>query len=948
MDQHWLTNLDKNAAVLVPTRSLANTLNEQVAAHYIGQGKTVWEAPNILIWGDYVKALWQMNKHDLQTKFGARHVISSQQSLLLWTQIIETARREEQALTLLNVQQTARAVQRSWTLMHDWRISIDALSQDHVADTVQFIKWLNAYQALLSKRGLLDEPMLLNALCNHDNDLELRFPYQRITFYAFDLINAAQKAINEQAEHSYINEQPIQIEHREPAEKKGALNYSAYSDSDAEISACLENARTHLEQDPDCTINIVIHDLQDRQTQVHEIARRVFYPSASPLEVQQNSTAYRFSLGQRLNEWAAIETALSVIGLLKNRVNSTDLSFLLRNQFLGLCAAHRVECRAFDRWLKRQRMRAITFDQLPKLYQECTDYLEQKGLLGGQEPCGEDAGGLLHALTLLVEKRQQMVATLELAKETSDFAALSFTNWVAIFNQWLEDWGWSTKTVGRDLNTVQHQLLKRWEGLLQEFSGLATVQRQAGISKAVELLQQMTRDTMFLPKAAASPILISSILEAIGRPADYSYILGMSDAFPPAPKNDAFIPQRLLASAGHPDMSADSSFVQADKVMSNLLRSLGDTTISFASRSDLDSDIVQHCSALFRKKEFHKKEHKLTEESVDETSIEFYQDTQAPAWPASKRASGGSKIFENQSNCAFKAFVTHQLTFQVEQEAEFGLDFLDRGNIVHYLLDVIWANLHTQKQLIASDLSARSSLINAALDQALCDPELGLTTDKRALLKLERPRLISLLQDWLAFEETRPEHFSVIEREEERTGMLGGIEFTYIIDRLDMSDDGRTFVIDYKTGLVSRNDWIGEPIKSPQMPLYAVALAKAKNKPVSGIAYASIRQHDHKYDELSEAGVFRKEDKRTLDREEVWRQCSDNWEVIFLDLANQFLSGKADVNPIDEKICDYCDLSAVCRVSQLRKQSFDQTPPLSEEAVSNQITINFDSIEVQA
>ena len=722
--------------------------------------------------------MWQLNKAELNQKVGARHVISAQQSMLLWTQIIESARREEQALALLNVQQTARAVQRSWVLMHDWQIEIDALAQDHVADTVQFILWLKAYKELLADRGLLDESLLLDALCN--TDLTLQFPYKKIVFYAFDLINASQKGINDRSESAMP---PVEIEHRSPMQSEGGLNFVTYKDSDAELTGCMQAAREMVEANPQATINIVVHDLQDRQAQVQKIANDVFYPSASPLDVQQNSTVYRYSLGQRLNEWAAIATALNVIGLLKNRITTSDFSFLLRNQFLGLCAAHRSECRTFDRWLKQQRMRHIMLDQLPEMYQKCLNDLNKRS----DEPTQEaQSSGLLAALVNLVEKRQEVVEQLAHAKQVNNFAAISFSDWVDVFSHWLASWGWSTKTVGNDLNTVQHQLLNRWESLLQEFAALATVQRQTGIVKAIDLLQQMARDAMFLPKAAASPILISSILEAVGRPADMCFVLGMNDAYPPAPKNDAFIPQRLLASAGHPDMSPDSSFLQAEKVMSNLLSSVSETVVSFAFQSDLDQDIIQHCSPLFRDKTFSASCSK-TQKAVTQIELESYQDGQGPAWQDAATARGGSKIFENQSHCAFKAFVTHQLRFQTEQEAEFGLDFLDRGNIVHHLLDLIWERLKTQRRLKELSQSELSTLIHhtidSTLDSSVSEVKLGLSEDKRALLKLERPRLVSLLRDWLNYEMRRPEPFTVIEREERRTGWLSGIEFTYIIDR---------------------------------------------------------------------------------------------------------------------------------------------------------------------
>ena len=914
MDENWLLSLQQNTALIVPTRSLANTLNEQIAKHHIAQGLRVWEAPTILIWRDYLKELWQLNRRT----FNSQHLISAQQSQLMWHQVIEASRREDQALMLLNVQQTARAVQKSWVLMHDWQLSDEGLKQDHVADTQQFLSWLGDYQELLSKKALLDEPLLVSGLCNSDS--ELKFPHEKVIFYGFDLINNAQKIINHKAQA-----QGVFIEHKAVAYKHGETKYKVYEDSTVEIKAALQSARKLIEEDDSRLINIVIHDLQDRQSQVEELAREIFYPSKSPLHAQQSSTVYRFSLGQRLNEWAAIETALSVIGLLKNRTTSSDLSFILRNQFLGFSAKYRNECRVFDRWLKRRRIRNIMLDKLPGLYQQCLD--AQPNDVNESE-----LEGLMQGLNVLVDKRQQLIEKIALAKEKNNFAAITFADWVSVFNDWLGDWGWSTKTVGNDLNTVQHQLLNRWQSLMEEFAGLVAVQRQIGMTKSLDLLQRMARDAMFIPKAVASPILISSILEAIGRPADYCFVIGMNENFPPAPKSDAFISQRLLANAGHPDMDANTSYQQANTVMQNLLDSVGDTVISYAKQGDKDTGIASQASPLFQKHVFDSKELEQTKPLIDSSHIvESFEDTQGPSWPDASKAQGGSKIFENQSNCPFKAFVTHQLQFQKEEDAEFGLDHLDRGNVIHLLLDFVWAKLKKQSTLKQKSEQEIEALISQVIDELLINKELDFQTDKIALLNYEKPRLVALLKEWLIIESRRPEPFTVIEREKQRLGEIAGIRFKYIIDRVDNTDDGRTVVIDYKTGNVKSSDWVSDPIKSTQMPLYSVALSTLRQQPVSGIAYGSVRKGESKFIELSEQGVFRKANSKTAKDEALWKEKSTQWPQVFDKLATDFLAGNAEVNPVDEHTCNYCDLNSVCRISQLKEQQVTQAQVSSND-----------------
>ena len=134
-----------------------------------------------------------------------------------------------------------------------------------------------------------------------------------------------------------------------------------------------------------------------------------------------------------------------------------------------------------------------------------------------------------------------------------------------------------------------------------------------------------------------------------------------------------------------------------------------------------------------------------------------------------------------------------------------------------------------------------------------------------------------------------------------------------------MLADGRTVIIDYKTGNVARKDWLGERIKEPQLPLYALAHDEKKRTPTSGIAFASVKHNESKIISLCEESIFNS-GKKAITEENEWFENRADWPDIFTKLAEDFLAGDAQVNPIDEKTCDYCDLQSVCRVSQLRKQ----------------------------
>lgn len=907
MEQQWLNTLDKKTAVIVPTRSLANSLSEQIASQNLAAGKTVWEVPNILLWQDYLSQLWQLNREAISAETGAHTLISPTQSLLLWTQVIESTRRSEKELLLLNVQQTARAVQRSRKLMADWLITSEQIKVDHIIDTEQFLIWVNAYQDLLKQRSLIDTPLLLQTL----NDSPIRRPYSKLIWFCFDLVTDVQRLANQHAEQAGVT-----IEFEQMASRSvNAPVLQVYTDYKHELKSVFGEVKQRVERDPDCRINVVIPDLQLRQTQVKELARQVFYPSLSPLEIQRLDTVYRFSLGQPLKDWAAIETALAVLAMLKNHTSTVALSFLFRNEFLASTKTLASECRLFERWLQRQRYSHLTFDKLPELYMHCLESLTKRDLAPDNPQLGEK-------LTELVTQRQELQNLLNERKKNNGFAALSFSEWVSVFTQWLAAWEWRIDNRSDSLHSVQYQLHKRWQSLLEEFAALVTVQKQAGLSRALDVLSQMSRDTVFLPKAVASPVFISGLYEVIGRPADLCYLTGMDQSFPPAPRPDAFLPQRLFANTAFPDRSAENSFQQARQVNHSIVSTGSEVLVSYARVNSLGDEHSQS-SPLYRNRDFEAV--MVAESDFRQLPLETYLDTQGPAWSDPTLVRGGARIFENQSQCEFKAFATHQLGFLEHEESEFGLDALERGNVIHRMLDRLWAQIGSQQKLKALTQAERVRLVEQCIDGIYAEQERELSPEKSALLYLERHRHTELLTSWLLVEEKRVQNFTVVEREERREASIGGIPFTYIIDRLDMTDDGRTVIIDYKTSDVARRDWLGERIKSPQMPLYSLAIDQIKRKPVAGIAFAQVGT-DGSYQELSEAGIFRDGHYATK-FEQSWQQSRDQWQQLFEQLARDFLAGNAEVNPIDEDTCRYCELRAVCRVEQLRQATQSSETP---------------------
>lgn len=900
MDKDWLLSLDPKTIVVVPTNSLAHHVAELYSEVQLEQGKDVWHSPNVLVWSDFIKSLWSSNRQADSVSV----LLSPSQSDFLWTKIIEQSARKDEQLLLLNVPQTVRAVRSSWQKMYDWCIDEHSLEAELGDDNKQLLIWFEAYRAELSKRNLVDLAQLPSLLF----ESVLEFDFTKLQWFSYDLITRAQERITETLE-----QQGVAVDKARPMAQGTCFAKHVYNDERSEIIAIFEQARRQLLDMPNQKMAIVIPDLQHRYQEVEEIARDVFYPHYSPLEVRQNGAAYRFSLGHPLLDLAPINTALCLIDLLRGAISLSDLKLLFRSVYISKFSdsaradsvsddsSKIINRKSLLRWLGEQRVHRLSLSKLKSLYEQSThqspDFIEF----------------LQHALSL----QEQVHAQLSEAKEVHGFASLSFSDWQKTFDDWLSLWGWSTAVNADQPSSHEYQLQQRWNAVNEQLIGLGMLQKTAGFARVIDLFKKSLNETLFLPKASSAPIIVSGALEAIGRQVDRLFIIGMHQDFPKPVALDAFISKRVLAQHGHPHASVEKNFDYQKQVIGNLLNCADEYQLSYARASESTPDIERVASPLFEQSGW---QHQIDgKQALPIVTMESYQDSQGPVLAKSELVRGGARIFENQSNCAFRAFASHRLRLRAEQEVDFGLDALDRGNIVHHLLDTLWGDLKSQEALSHYSDDKLKNLIEKHIRRAIETNALELVDEKLSLLKHECGRLKHLLFEWMQSELNRPHAFKVVSREVKGESQLGGVPYRYIIDRIDELPDGRLLVIDYKTGSVSRNDWIGERIKSPQLPLYALSIDELDSeKKLAGISFAKIKRWSCAYEELAEDGVFRASTKQTQVRADLWRQESATWQDKFEALAQEFQAGHAQVNPIEKATCNYCEFSALCRVTQLR------------------------------
>src|SRR5436309_11819268 len=132
-------------------------------------------------------------------------------------------------------------------------------------------------------------------------------------------------------------------------------------------------------------------------------------------------------------------------------------------------------------------------------------------------------------------------------------------------------------------------------------------------------------------------------------------------------------------------------------------------------------------------------------------------------------------------------------------------------------------------------------------------------------------------------------------------------EYPGLIDLMYRLEKGAHAQIVYKTGLPTRNAWLGERPDDPQLPLYAVSAPER----IDAVAFARLNPGEMAFRGFSK-------EKNILPKVELyrdWRGLMNQWREETKNLGAAFAAGDARVDPkYALKTCRPCDLQTLCRV----------------------------------
>lgn len=856
-DQH-----QDNCLILTPNQRLASKIGQAWNQRACSLGQQVWQPLPVMALSAWIDDCWLrlQDRAYGPALTGAR--LTSVQERLIWQQVIDQDSELAEAMVARNFVELAR---QGWHLLQHWQLTPGQLEQwDHQGARC-LLRWGRAFDRTLAERQLVSPAQATVILAAAFGDGALP-RLQRITKVGFqNLTPLHETLIGVASEECRILRNPG---------RQGQCSVFCADTSATEIQAAANWAHAVIEENPHARVGIVIGDLAQRRASVERVFRNRLTPAWTIPDKNYLPPPFNLSAGCPLADQPLVDAALALLSLTSRTVSLEQMLNLLGNRYWGE-AGNEGALRSKARWL------ALEQGQLELAISDCAELIAR-------------------AEALYPDRDQQLACRLQrfAGQQRQRRRRQDFCAWGDLFLQQLRDLGWPGQ---RSLDSLEYQQHQHFLKLLDEFGALDTVTGPATVDSALQQLQRMARDAVFQAETPDSPIQILGTLEAAGLQFSHLWLAGMEDDnWPLSVQPHPLLPVPLQQRLGMPRASA-SRELELCRQLFDLFCHSADRVICSYSRTDGDRNLRP--SRLVR--EFpvvvpgEVQEHHPWAESIAAASeLELIEDDRGPPVCRPENGSetvairGGSRLLEDQATCPFNAFATWRLEALPLPEPVLGPDPIQRGILVHSMLEIFWADLPDRDALLHLSEQQLQRRISGAVSTSLGSCS-NFSYGPR-LRALEQRRLETLLRGWLDLERQR-EPFRILAREKPVQLELAGLRLSLRIDRVDLLDDGRTVLLDYKTGNIGLAGLGPDRVTRPQLALYGLARKQFTDTGLGAVVYGQVSGKGIAMQGLSDTENLFPGVKHLSARQlpETWEETLTLWNNLLSLIGNEYLSGIA-------------------------------------------------------
>ncbi|MBB6521589.1 PD-(D/E)XK nuclease family protein [Pseudoteredinibacter isoporae] len=916
--------------------------------HFSQQGKqglSSFSSDRLLSFQQWLNDAWQQ----LQNKAypaAAQLLISPQQSLVLWQEIIESA---EESAELICPDLLAKQASSAWQLLSEWEINRNTLAEYNHKESEILAQWGLKFDQNCQKLSLIDSAEQCRIITQAFSEKVLKNESRLIMIGFDDLSPLREKLSQNIAEEVFF----VQLKHLD----SNTVFKLPCDDADDEIRRCAEFVREELTQaqnneEPMPRIGIIDPKLGQRRDKIERIFSEVLEPQYLYSKTARYTLPFNFSAGFPLANCPLIEAALGLLGLNLKQLDVEKLCQLIHSPFWHQNAELDNDYTQAERQQLEFQLRKLQQERIrPAQLRQCADKVDQKL---AEHPSREDA---YHSIA---ERLQNLFYGQERRPDRNNAK-----QWSQIFYQQLEELNWPGS---RRLDSNEYQQVMQFQSLLEELLSLDHLGRLYSASDLLNQLQQLASSHHFQAKTPDSPVQILGILEGSGQAFDACWVMGMEQKqWPPSPQANPLLPIELQRQHNMPHASVERELYFASQLIEAYRLCAEKVIFSYPSREGeeqlqcsplvekLDSKALSNATELLPSSTLDELE-QFSRSSFERRYFHWVDNRQGPKLSNLEKKLGGSGVLKQQALCPFNAFAQYRLGATPWPEVQIGISPIERGNILHLALETFWQELDSQETLLGLDDEMLNALISKHIDNAI---ESGLLY-RRDLgpryRALEAERLLPIVQAFVEQDKQRPP-FHIAGLESSRELRLGPLQLHLRLDRIDRlqagtesrerQEDEQYLVIDYKTGQCDLKSWLGERPEEPQLPLYALS-----DPAISAISFAQLNAKAVKYIGISReqspaSGIhssqdgalqkkFRNADSRLISGEELqWSQLREQWQSDLLQLAINYSEGQAQLDFKDALAKRYSeDLQGIQRLKEFdaKRHYWNDKPAALQQA----------------
>jgi ATP-dependent helicase/nuclease subunit B len=890
LPQPIIDALERDWIVLTANQRAARSLRHAFDLRQRARGTAYWEPPAILAWDAWLENQWSrllMEGHVTDL------LLNDSQEQTLWRAIIAA---DSTTASLRPVDALAQTAADAWLRLHRFRARQLLQKFAGNADTRAFARWAAEFERRCTHSQYLTQAQLPEAIRAAVAAGHLA-PQSGMLLVGFDSITPAQTALLDALR---ATNRPVEELAAPPA--ASSLILGDAPDEHSELTSCARWLRSRLTDQPESSIAVILPSIEDSRAEIDRVFRHILAPELDGIAAPAVAGPYEFSLGVPLAQTPLTTTALDILRWALGALPLDRLSNLLLSPYFAAGAGQteliaRAELDAFTLRDQRLLQPMMTLDDLYRLVSDSR------------------FGSGLSILRDHLRALRPLFSAAELTR-----ARRTHADWTAVIHDILEASGWA---VTSRLDSVEFQARRKWERALDELTTLDFDGAQLSFRDALTALERIASDTLFAPESRHAPIQIMGPLESAGSTFDAIWFLRANDlCWPSSASANPLLPWLLQRELAMPGVDPARDSAHAGRITARIVASAPVVLFSYARESNKGRQRPSSILAALAPEPRHTSDIAPSGPIAAPIQLDSAPDDASIPLPPDGVLQGGAGILQSQAACGFRAFAEKRLFSSALEPTSLGLDARDRGSLVHAVLEHFWAVVKDQAALKAMPREERVAQLNRSIDIAFArDYARPAAGWPRAYIDAERQRLLSLLLDWLKFEDEVREPFAVKQREEKLSGVpIGPLRLDIRVDRIDtnLSDDqpAGDIILDYKTGAATPRDWLGPRPDAPQLPLYAVV---AEKPDLAAVAFASVRPGNlmgiagYETGDTGQRGILPKPAK--LNAASLAAQV-DEWRVVLTSLAEEFHAGNASVLPKHyPQTCQYCEQRLLCRLN---------------------------------